>query len=237
MNEALDTTDDVGSMTLRPMSEYGVIILGGTGQVGSAVVKALVGSPRCREVLLLVRRPSANSWGDRVRTATVSTDKPEFAPEVTSLVKACAPRVLFGVSCVGIGSGTNQWSEEDLLKVEVGVIGAFAEGCKAGGVTSFALLSAAGASSKSRVRYARVMGLKEEAVQRIGFSRLAIFRPGIIGGNVHTPRWLAVLGRVIPGPWGTIDQEVIGRAFVAELERNDGSGTTMLHNAEMRRAP
>ena len=142
---------------------------------------------------------------------------------------------MFGVSCVGVGSGSVKWSDEELITLEVGIVGAFARGCKAGGVTNFGLLTAAGTSSKSTIRYARVMGLKEEAVQEIGFSGLTIFRPGIIAGNVHTPGWLAVLGRFIPGPWGTVDQETIGRAFVGELERNEGSGTKILHNADMRR--
>jgi uncharacterized protein YbjT (DUF2867 family) len=217
------------------MSGYGVIILGGTGQVGSAVVRAFLNSPNCSEVVLLSRRPVANSWGERVRVVTVDPEKANFAQEVAALVQACAPRIMFGVSCVGVGSGSNKWSEEELIKLEVGIVGAFARGCKAGGVTSFGLLTAAGTSSKGKIRYARVMGLKEEAVQEIGFSRLAIFRPGIIAGNVHTPGWLAVLGRFIPGSWGTVDQETIGRAFVGELERKEGSGTEILHNADMRR--
>jgi hypothetical protein len=33
------------------------------------------------------------------------------------------------------------------------------------------------------------MGMKEDTVRSIGFTRLAIFRPGIIVGNVHTPAW------------------------------------------------
>ena len=217
------------------MSDYGVIILGGTGQVGSAVVKTFVSSPRCREVVLLTRRPTANSWGERVRVVTVDPEKANFEQDVAALVEACAPRPMFGVSCVGVGSGSLKWSEEALIKLEVGTVGAFARGCKAGGVTNFGLLTAVGSNNKSKIRYARVMGLKEEAVKEIGFSRLAIFRPGIIGGTVHTPRWVAVLGRFIPGPWGTVDQQAIGRAFVGELERNEGSGIKILHNADMRR--
>lgn len=217
------------------MSEYEVIILGGTGQVGSAVVKTFLNSPRCREVVLLTRKPTANSWGERVRVVTVDPENPNFAQDVAALVQACAPRPMFGVSCVGVGSGSTKWSEEALIKLEVGTVGAFARGCKAGGVPSFGLLTAAGSSSKSKLRYARVMGLKEEAVKEIGFSRLAIFRPGIIAGNVHTPGWVAFLGRLIPGPWGTVDQQEIARAFVGELERNEGSGIKILHNADMRR--
>lgn len=217
------------------MPEYGIIILGGTGQVGSAVVRAFVNSPHCREVVLLSRRPVANSWGERVRVVTVEPEKAEFAEEVAALVRACAPRAMFGVSCVGVGSGSLKWTEEELVKLEVGIVGAFARGCKAGGVTNFGLLTAAGTSGKSKIRYARVMGLKEEAVRAIGFSRLAIFRPGIIAGNVHTPGWVAFLGRLVPGPWGTIDQETIARAFVGELERSQAPGARILHNADMRR--
>jgi hypothetical protein len=61
------------------------------------------------------------------------------------------------------------------------------------------------------------MGLKEETVQAIGFQRLAIFRPGIIAGNAHTPSYVAWLGRLIPGRFGSIEQDDIGRAFVSEF--------------------
>ena len=81
----------------------------------------------------------------------------------------------------------------------------------------------------------RVMGLKEETVRRIGFQRLAIFRPGIIAGNVHTPRYVAWLGRLIPGPFGTIEQDDIGRAFVAEFVSNSvPNGIVVLENGAMR---
>jgi uncharacterized protein YbjT (DUF2867 family) len=78
------------------------------------------------------------------------------------------------------------------------------------------------------------MGYKEETVRAVGFPRLAIFRPGIIAGNAHTPGFAAALGRLIPGPWGTIDQDAIGQAFVREFERSDGAGVKILHNKEMR---
>src|SRR5260370_34060985 len=106
---------------------------------------------------------------------------------------------MFGVSCVGVGSGSRKWSDEELIKLEVGIVGAFARGCKGGGVTNFGLLTAAGTSSKSKIRYARVMRLKEEAMQQIGFSRLAIFRPGSIRCNEHTPGCGADVGHWMPG--------------------------------------
>jgi uncharacterized protein YbjT (DUF2867 family) len=128
-----------------------------------------------------------------------------------------------------------QWSEEALKALEVGVVGGFARGCHAGGITRFALLSAVGSDVKSRIRYARIMGLKEDTVQAVGFTRLAIFRPGIIGGNVHTPGYAAWLGRLIPGRFGTIEQDDIGRAFVAEFMNSSApNGVVYLENAAMK---
>ena len=85
------------------------------------------------------------------------------------------------------------------------------------------------------IRYVRVMGLKEEMVQATGFQRLAVFRPGIIAGNAHTPRYVAWLGRLIPGRFGTIEQDDIGRAFVAEFVSSSApNGVVYFENEAMR---
>jgi uncharacterized protein YbjT (DUF2867 family) len=142
---------------------------------------------------------------------------------------------VYGASCVGVGKGSMNWSEEELKALEIGVVGGFARGCHAGGITPFSLLSAVGSTSKSRIRYVRVMGLKEEAVEGIGFQRLAIFRPGIIAGNAHTPGYVAWLGRLVPGRFGAIEQDDIGRAFVAEFVGSAApKGVVYLENGAMR---
>jgi len=77
--------------------------------------------------------------------------------------------------------------------------------------------------------------MKEEAVRGVGFQRLAIFRPGIIAGNAHTPGYVALLGRLVPGRFGTIEQDDIGRAFVAEfIDSVAPNGTFYLENGAMR---
>jgi hypothetical protein len=74
------------------------------------------------------------------------------------------------------------------------------------------------------------------SVQEVGFKRLAIFRPGIIAGNAHTPSYVAWLGRLISGPFGTIEQDDIGRAFVAEfISSSAPNGVVYLENGAMRR--
>lgn len=219
------------------MSSFRAVIAGGTGQVGAAVVRALVDAPACLEVVMVNRKPLAELPGAKVRQVTLDTGAAGFEAEVAKLVRALVAQGerVCGASCIGVGAGSNAWSEEALKALEIGVVGAFARGCHAGGVSHFALLSAAGSNSKSRLRYVRVMGLKEEAVQGVGFARLALFRPGIIGGNAHTPRIVDWLGRVIPGSLGTIDQRDLGRAFVAEfLQHAEKHGVERFENAAMR---
>jgi uncharacterized protein YbjT (DUF2867 family) len=216
---------------------FRVLIVGGTGQVGSALVRALLATSACLEVVMVTRRTMPAAAGARLRQVVMDTGAEDFVGRITELARACAApgEPLYAASCIGIGKGSRQWSEEDMRKLEIGIAGGFARGCLAAGIERFGLLSAVGSSATSVIRYARIMGEKEDAVRGVGFKRLAIFRPGIIAGNVHTPGYLARLGRLIPGSWGTIDQDDIGRAFVSEFLRGR-DGTTILDNAAMKQS-
>jgi uncharacterized protein YbjT (DUF2867 family) len=215
---------------------FRLLIAGGTGQVGSAVVRAMLASRECSEVVAIVRKAGALPGEPRLRQVVLDTAADGFEAAVTRLAVSSAAMgdPVYAASCIGIGAGSRKWSEEEVAKLEVGLVGAFARGCFAGGVTRFGLLSAAGSTPTSRIRYARLMGKKEEAVEAIGFPQLAIFRPGIIAGNVHTPAYAAWLGRLIPGPFGTIDQDDIGRGFVSQLSHG-APGLTLLDNGAMTR--
>jgi uncharacterized protein YbjT (DUF2867 family) len=217
---------------------FRVLIIGGTGQVGTAVIRALVAEPACREVVMVNRRAAPLVADARVRQVVLDTASASFPEEVARLGESLIAQgdPVYAASCVGVGSGSMKWSEAELVALEVGVVGGFARGCHAAGISHFALLSAVGSTSKSRFRYVRVMGMKEEAVDAIGFQRLAVFRPGIIAGNAHTPGYVAALGRLVPGRFGVIEQDDIGRAFVAEfVKRRDASGTVYLENGDMRK--
>jgi len=127
------------------------------------------------------------------------------------------------ISCMGIGSGSTRMSEEQMLEVEVNMMGKYARGCKAAGIEVFVILTAVGINEShaaSRIKGFRVMGKKHKAVLEVGFEKLAFFKPGIIVGNAHTPRWLTVLTSIIPDSigWGNIRQEEVAQAFVAHLE-------------------
>ena len=214
---------------------FAAIVLGGTGQVGSAAVAELLAIPECREVMMVTRKPIAARL--RLRNVVLDTGAADFAERTAALAREVLNQgPVSAVSCVGVGSGSARWSEEDLKRLEIGVVGAFARGCHDAGIAQFCLLSAAGSTARSRFRYARVMGMKEDTVRNIGFTRLAIFRPGIIVGNVHTPAWVGWLGSLVPGPFGNIDQRILGRSIAAEIAlHNREAGEVTLENAAIKK--
>jgi uncharacterized protein YbjT (DUF2867 family) len=212
---------------------FAAVVLGGTGQVGGAAVAEMLAIPQCREVVMVTRRPIDSR--SRVRNVVLDTGAADFEQRIADLAReALVQGPVSAVSCVGVGSGSMRWSEDELRRVEVGVVGAFARGCHEAGIAQFCLLSAAGSSARSRFRYVRVMGMKEDTLRGIGFTRLAIFRPGIIVGNAHTPVWLEWLGKLIPGRFGNIDQRILGRSIAAEIAlHNRETGQVTIENTAM----
>src|ERR1019366_1735985 len=74
------------------------------------------------------------------------------------------------------------------------------------------------------------------AHRNVGFARLAIFRPGIIVGNAHTPAWVGLLGSLVPGPFGNIDQRILGRSIAAEIALHSReAGEVIRENAAMKK--
>jgi hypothetical protein len=115
-------------------------------------------------------------------------------------------------------------TEEQMMEVEVNMFGKFVRGCKAAGIEIFEVLMAVGikeSHATSRIKEFRVMGKKYKTVLDVEFEKLAVFKPGMIVGNAHTPRWLPFITQIIPDSmgWGNIHQNEIAKAFVAHLEK------------------
>jgi hypothetical protein len=57
------------------------------------------------------------------------------------------------------------------------------------------VMTAAGADPEAGVKYAKIIGEKEKAVESVKFDFLGVYRPAVILGNSNTP---GVLGYVMP---------------------------------------
>src|SRR5882672_1051380 len=107
---------------------FRVLIIGGTGQVGAAVVRALVAEPSCAEVVMVNRRAISLSADLRVRQVVLDTAAAHFPAEVAKLAQSMIAQgnPVYGASCVGVGKGSLNWSEEQPKALEIGVVGGFA---------------------------------------------------------------------------------------------------------------
>jgi len=197
-----------------------IILFGGSGEVGGAVACELLKSDVCSQLTLLGRRAISTMQDEsKVEQIVLDTSSANFE----EVVKENAQGHDVAISCIGIGSGSASMSEEQMMEVEVNMLGKYARGCKAAGIEIFELLTAVGVKethAASRIKGFRVMGKKYKAVLEVGFEKLAVFKPGMIVGNAHTPRWLTVLTRFIPDSigWGNIRQDEVAQAFVVHLE-------------------
>jgi hypothetical protein len=84
-------------------------------------------------------------------------------------------------------------------------------------------MTAAGADPRARMKYPKIIGEKEEAVESVKFDFLGVFRPGVILGNSNTP---GVLGYVMPllhwampRKYHSIHKNDLARAMVAQSEQ------------------
>jgi len=97
---------------------FAVIVLGGTGQVGGATVAEMLAIPACREVVMITRKPIAAR--SRVRNVVLDTGAADFAGRTAALAREVLSQgPASAVSCVGVGSGSMRWSDEELQRLEL----------------------------------------------------------------------------------------------------------------------
>jgi uncharacterized protein YbjT (DUF2867 family) len=219
------------------MQPYSAVLLGSTGNVGRQIVNLLVASPAVGQVVVVNRRKTDEFNGmHKVREVVV--------PDVGTLPKAVELAVreagaTVGFCAIGVGKGSQKMPEAEVRKIEVQFPEAFAKGCKAGGVLSLGLMTAAGANIKSSFSYARIIGEKEKAVTGVGVPALSIYKPSVILGNSNTPSYLHyVLPAVewaLPSRYHSIHKNELARAMfegtqkaLVELRQEQSEGGDFL---------
>ena len=102
---------------------FRVLIIGGTGQVGAAVVRALAAEPSCAEVVMVNRKAISLTADPRLQQAILDTAAADFPKEVTKLAESMVAQgePVYGASCVGVGKGSAKWSEEKLKALNLGL--------------------------------------------------------------------------------------------------------------------
>lgn len=155
------------------MTPIRICLVGATGLVGSRLIETAVGRPDLRivgvarrEVPLppgarmevLVAEPSG--WGDAIAASNAK-------------VLVCA----LGTTI------RQQGGDQDAFRaIDHDLVLACGRAAKAAGIGHMILVSSVGADRASRTFYLRVKGETEDALAKLGFTRLDILRPGLLRG-------------------------------------------------------
>ena len=146
------------------------LIIGATGATGKDLLSQLLADDTYAEVHCFVRKPLALTH-PKLHAHVVDFDTPEAWSD---LLHGDVAFSCLGTTLAVAGSKDAQW------RVDYDYQYAFAQQCKANGVPSFVLVSAAGAKAQSKLFYNRMKGQLEDAVKALDFSCLLIFQPSVL---------------------------------------------------------
>ena len=146
------------------------LIIGATGATGKDLVTQLLADDTYNEVHCFVRKPLALTH-PKLHAHVVNFETPEAWAD---LLHGDVAFSCLGTTLAVAGSKEAQW------RVDYDYQYAFAQQCKANGVPTFVLVSAAGATAQSKMFYNCMKGQLEDAVKALGFPSLLIFQPSIL---------------------------------------------------------
>jgi uncharacterized protein YbjT (DUF2867 family) len=233
-------------------SKRTAIVLGGSGSVGTALLRELFHDDGFEAVVTLSRRsqPDAVAMARAAGRSLVEKLVPDMKPAPLAEATLEATRELDGelegFSVLGVGAGTAKLTIEEHRAVDVALNEAFARALRGSGkVRHLAFMSAVGADPTAKAsggggagmsRYNRVKGESERAVRASGPAVVSVFRPAMIIGSQHTPwlleKTLPVLSFVTPAKYRSIRVEEIAKAMVATAKHHPATSATY-HYPEM----
>lgn len=149
------------------------LIAGGTGLVGSEIIRQLLANEGTRKIITLGRR--AADFSDK-RLTHLTYDF-SGRPQKSALPSNCVAICTLGTTIKQAGS------QEAFRKVDFDYVLNFAEIARDIKASSLHVVTAHGAAKSSLIFYNRVKGEIEEAIQRIGLVEVHIYRPSLLIGN------------------------------------------------------
>lgn len=219
-------------------------MLGATGAVGSALVHELLASPAWASVAIFVRRPTTRFAGTpgagKLSEHVMQLDDLEHEVSSELALRRGAQLGTTAAFCtLGVGE-PSKVSRQELHRVDVGLAGAFARGCRTADVAHFSLLTAVGARRPSRLYYLQVKGEIEALVGSLGFARASFFRPSLLvtrevryGLRDRVSRWVFPrLSPLLPSRFREITVERLGTAMRVNAEQDGARGVEVLEHPD-----
>lgn len=146
------------------------LVIGATGATGKDLVNQLLQDKDFEEVNIFVRKP-VDIQNEKLKVHVVNFENPE---DWKSKVKGDVAFSCLGTTLKAAGS------KEAQRKVDFDYQYEFAKAAKENNVDDYILVSAYGANPKSKIFYSKMKGELEEAVKKLHFEKITIFKPGML---------------------------------------------------------
>lgn len=156
-----------------------LVIVGASGLIGQAVLKAAISHQKIKRIYTLTRSPLG--YSDPKLTSFVSEEM-TLSQEALSDTPPPVGIIALGTTIKKAGS------KEALRAVDVDLVVTTAQHLHAAGVRHLLVVSCLGANSASRSHYLCCKGDMEDAVAGLGFESLTFLQPGPLSGPRIEPR-------------------------------------------------
>jgi uncharacterized protein YbjT (DUF2867 family) len=194
------------------------LIAGGTGLIGAQLLRLLLDSGRYGKVIAITRKELS------------------FHPKLTQhlnegeILTLDATWSIDDVYCCLGTTIAKSRSKEKFYQVDFTYPYELATRSLALGAKQFLIVTALGAQKTSPVYYNRVKGEIEEALSKLGFNSLHIFRPSLLLGDRNEKRtgeeaakiFYQIFGFIIPKKYKAIDAAKVARAMlhIASMDKH-----------------
>lgn len=152
------------------MKKRSAIVLGATGSCGKELVYSLIKNPNFDRITIFTRNEL------KIRNRKLVNHTIDFS-KLQEYKKLIVGDILFsalGTTLKEAGSKSNQYEVDFTYQYE------FAKMASQNGVSSYSLISSAGANEKSLFFYPRIKGELEIAVTNLSFEIIRIFQPPLL---------------------------------------------------------
>jgi uncharacterized protein YbjT (DUF2867 family) len=169
------------------MANKTALVIGATGLVGEQCLQQLL-EHKAYDKVIAVTRKKLSVQHSKLQNVVMDFDKPE---SVKDSLKCDDVYCAIGTTIKTAGS------QEAFYKVDYEYPLRLAELCLQNGAKRFILVSSLGADATSGIFYSRTKGELEEALKKLNFEALLIFRPSILLGNRKEQRAGEAVGRFV----------------------------------------
>jgi len=208
------------------------IVAGASGLIGKELIQKLISSDQYRRIYVLSRKKSG-LVNEKIEELVIDFEK-------INQLKFDEP--VDDVFCT-LGTTMKQaGSRDNFKKVDFEYVVALANLGKQAGASKFLVISAMGADSKSAVFYNKVKGMTEEALIKIGFKQLVIFRPSLLLGKRSEVRFaerlsgafMKTFNFIIPDNYKAIEAEKVAGSML-KMAINSTEAVLIVKSGEMQR--